>query len=367
MALLLTRCFRQSALHQMALRSAWACTSDPLLYNIDLVAQRWVINYFKRSYLLAKNSSFSRSIIILLLHRPHVFSLTNHFPLSLYCQDRKYVSQSPTTCQQASTSETKTQQRESTVNKKEAEKFAKLAAHWWDLQGPLRPLHQLNPTRCQFIKTSLCDNYGLDPTSPAPLKGLKLLDVGCGGGILSEALARMGAHVHGIDVNEEGIDAAKAHAALDRLLQDPQRLKYSTIQVEEIAKLEKEKFDAVIASEVIEHVASVPAFCTALIQATAPGGAILVSTLNRTVRAYALAVVAAEQVLKWAPPGTHEWSKFLSPEELVLAMEEAGEREGKSVTLEQVSGMIFDPLKGQWGLGRDVGINYIAFFRKEAG
>jgi polyprenyldihydroxybenzoate methyltransferase / 3-demethylubiquinol 3-O-methyltransferase len=253
------------------------------------------------------------------------------------------------------------------VNAKEAKKFADLASHWWDLQGPLRPLHQLNPTRCSFIKTSLCDNYGLDPTSATPLTGLKLLDVGCGGGILSEALARMGADVHGIDVNSEGIAAAQAHAALDPTIEPGTRLKYSTTKAEDIVLIEKESFDAVIASEVIEHVASVPAFCTALIQATAPGGAILISTLNRTVRAYALAVVAAEHVLRWAPPGTHEWSKFISPEELVLAMEEAGEREGKSVTLEQVSGMMFDPLKGQWGLGRDVGINYIAFFRKAAG
>jgi polyprenyldihydroxybenzoate methyltransferase/3-demethylubiquinol 3-O-methyltransferase len=177
----------------------------------------------------------------------------------------------------------------------------------------------------------------------------------------------MGGHVHGIDVNYEGIAAAQVHAALDPSLEYPERLKYSTTKVEDIAITEQESFDAVIASEVIEHVASVPAFCTALIQATAPSGAIVISTLNRTVRAYALAVVAAEQVLQWAPPGTHEWSKFVTPEELVLAMEEAGERQGKTVKLEQVSGMIFDPLKGQWGLGRDVGINYLAFFRKAAG
>ncbi|KAG7670169.1 putative Ubiquinone biosynthesis O-methyltransferase, mitochondrial [Nannochloris sp. 'desiccata'] len=299
----------------MALRSAWPYTSDYLFNSFEILTQRF------------------------------------------------YASQSSAQKEDTST----TQQTASTVNAKEAQKFAKLAAHWWDLQGPLRPLHQLNPTRCSFIRTSLCDNYGLDPTSLTPLSGLKLLDVGCGGGILSEALARMGAHVHGIDVNPEGIAAAQAHAALGPSFDHPGRLQYSTTKVEDIVKTEKERFDAVIASEVIEHVASVPAFCTALIQATAPGGAIVISTLNRTIRAYALAVVAAEQVLQWAPPGTHEWSKFLTPEELVLAMEEAGEREGKSVSLEQVSGMVFDPLKGQWGLGRDVGINYIAFFRKAAG
>lgn len=286
-------------------------------------------------------------------------------PISLpsFKNGRNHASQSLSSQQESSS----TRHTESTVNAEEAQKFAELAGHWWDLKGPLRPLHQLNPTRCNFIRTSICDNYGLDPTSPTPLSGIKLLDVGCGGGILSEALARMGAHVHGIDINSEGIAAAQAHAALDPSIDQPERLQYSTTKVEDIVKTQKESFDAVIASEVIEHVASVPAFCSALIQATAPGGAIVISTLNRTVRAYALAIVAAEQVLRWAPPGTHEWSKFITPDELVLAMEEAGEREGKSVGLEQISGMIFDPLKGQWGLGRDVGVNYIAFFRKAAG
>lgn len=178
---------------------------------------------------------------------------------------------------------------------------------------------------------------------------------------MSEALARMGAEVEGIDVNEEGIAAASAHAALDHSLIG--KIEYSTTTVESIAASGRQ-YDAVIASEVIEHVASVPAFCTALVKATKPGGAVVISTLNRTVRAYVLAVVAAEQFLKWAPPGTHEWDKFLTPEELILAMEDAGNTQKAEVVLEQAAGMIFDPLRGEWGLGRDLGINYIAYFKK---
>ena len=188
-----------------------------------------------------------------------------------------------------------------------------------------------------------------------------MLDVGCGGGILSEALARMGAEVQGIDVNDEGIAAASTHAALDHSLIG--KIEYTNATVESIAASGRQ-YDAVIASEVIEHVASVPAFCTALVQATKPGGAIVISTLNRTVKAFALAVVAAEQILRWAPPGTHEWDKFLTPEEIVLAMEDVGKVQDVEVALEHIAGMIFDPLRGEWGLGRDLGINYIAYFKK---
>lgn len=253
--------------------------------------------------------------------------------------------------------------QESTVNAREAQKFAKLAGEWWDPAGAFRALHQLNPTRCAFIRASLCYHYGLDPAALAPLAGLRLLDVGCGGGILAEGLARLGAEVHGIDVNEAGIDAAEAHAALDPALAGRLRYSAGTVEVEAAAG---RRYDAVVASEVIEHVASVPAFCSALVGATAPGGAFILSTLNRTARAWALAVVAAERVLGWAPPGTHEWSKFLTPEEMVLALEEAGERSGGgggAVALEQIAGMVFDPIQGRWGLGRDLGINYIAYFR----
>lgn len=246
----------------------------------------------------------------------------------------------------------------SSVDEREAGKFARLADRWWDPLGPFRPLHQLNPVRCRFIRAALCDNFRLDAASAAPLAGLRILDVGCGGGLLGEALARMGADVEGIDVNQEGLAAAAAHAALDPQLET--RLRYRMATVEDIVAAGGAAYDAVIASEVIEHVASVPEFCAALVDATAPGGAVVVSTMSRTLRSYALAIVAAERVLGWVPPGTHEWSKFLNPEEVAMAVEAGG-----GAALRQVAGMVFDPFSGRWALGRDTGVNYIAYFQKQ--
>jgi polyprenyldihydroxybenzoate methyltransferase / 3-demethylubiquinol 3-O-methyltransferase len=241
-----------------------------------------------------------------------------------------------------------------TVNPKETKKFAALSHQWWDPNGPFRPLHQLNPTRCRFIRTALIDKFDLDPHSPQPLNGLRILDVGCGGGILSESLARMGAHVQGIDATAEGPEVAAAHAATDPQLES--RLQYRTTTVEDVVSM-GETYDAVIASEVIEHVASVPDFCNALVGASVPGGSVILSTINRTARAYALAIVAAERVLRLVPPGTHEWSKFVTPAELTLAMRDAG-----SGPAERAAGMQFDIVRGKWDLSRDIGINYIMSF-----
>ena len=282
---------------------------------------------------------------------PSLHSLCDH--LHRHQQQRPYASSGPT------------------VNKKEAQKFAKLADQWWSPSGPLRPLHHLNPTRCRFIRDSLCDHFNISEQQQQhkPLTNINVLDVGCGGGILSESLARLGASVHGIDVNPEGIAVAQEHAKLDPRIEG--NVRYSTATVESIT----EQYDAVIASEVIEHVESVPHFCAALVQATKPGGAIVISTLNRTTKAWALAVVAAESVLRWAPPGTHEWSKFITPEELVLAMGSSGGDNDSptntngtnqhQVSLEEIAGMVFDPLAGEWRLGRDLGVNYICYFSKK--
>lgn len=258
----------------------------------------------------------------------------------------------------------------STVNQAESEKFAKLADHWWDPKGPFRTLHQMHPTRCQFIKTTLCNHFNRDPALSSPLQGLRILDVGCGGGLLSEAIAQMGATVLGIDVSDEGIAAAAAHASLS-----PNNLSslitYHKSSVEELSQKEPESFDAVIASEVIEHVQSLNTFATALTKLTVPGGGVIVSTINRTPRAYALAIVAAEQVLQWVPKGTHDWDKFITPEELVLLLEHChtkegeGEEENGRLRVEHVSGMIYNPLKGTWYLDGDVGVNYVAFFVKD--
>jgi 2-polyprenyl-6-hydroxyphenyl methylase/3-demethylubiquinone-9 3-methyltransferase len=246
-----------------------------------------------------------------------------------------------------------------TVSAAEAAKFAALGAHWWDPAGPFRALHQLNPTRVAFIRAALCDLLALDAAAPAPLAGVRLLDVGCGGGLLAEALARLGAEVDGIDVSEEGPAAAAAHAALDPGLAG--RLRYRVARVEDEAAAGA-RYDAVVASEVVEHVASVSAFCAAAAACARPGGALVLSTLARSPRAYALAVVAAERVLGWAPPGTHEWRKFVDPEELVLAVEAGG-----GAALRLAAGMTFDPLADRWRLSRDLGINYLMAFQRSGG
>ncbi|KAL4853457.1 Ubiquinone biosynthesis O-methyltransferase [Chlorella vulgaris] len=254
----------------------------------------------------------------------------------------------------------------STVNQQEAAKFAALAGEWWDPAGPFAPLHAMNPVRCRFLRTALCSAFGRDPTQPGPLAGLSLLDVGCGGGLLAESLARMGAHVTGIDVNQGGIATATAHAALDPDLHA--RLTYRTASAEQLVAA-GECFDAVVASEVIEHVASIPAFCSALAALARPGGGVAISTLNRTPRSYLAAVLVAEHVLRWVPPGTHDWQRFVTPEELAAQMEEStsGGGGGAPLRLQLLSGMQYNPVTGAWSLGRDTAINYIAWFGKPPG
>lgn len=229
----------------------------------------------------------------------------------------------------------------------------------------MRPLHQLNPTRCEFIRDALCDHFGssvgVDGRVGAyPLKGLKLLDVGCGGGLLSEALARMGAEVHGIDVNDQLIEVARSHGNLDPQL--AQRLTYEMVPLEKVAQDTPGKYDVVIASEVIEHVESIDTFCKSLVNATKSGGGIVISTLARTLGAYLGGIVAAERILGWVPTGTHSWEKFINPEELVLVMKEAGR--GETVELDQIAGVSYNLSNGAWQLSRDLGINYISYFRK---
>lgn len=245
---------------------------------------------------------------------------------------------------------------QSTVNASEAKKFADLAAHWWDLQGPFKPLHQMNPTRCKFIRESLIDHFQLDNSTITPLSSLKILDVGCGGGLLSESLGRMGACVLGIDVNEDGLRVARAHTTADSALSS--RIEYKLSTVEKLVEEKPGWYDAVIASEVIEHVDDMEKFCQSLAALAKPGGAVIVSTLNRTLRSYLLAIVAAEKVLKWTPEGTHDWSNFVTPEELTALLRHS------NMHVEQMAGMVFNPLLGVWDLHSDTGVNYIALFGK---
>ncbi|XP_057996672.1 ubiquinone biosynthesis O-methyltransferase, mitochondrial isoform X1 [Hevea brasiliensis] len=261
----------------------------------------------------------------------------------------------------------------------ELAKFSAIADSWWDSVGPFKPLHAMNPTRLAFLRSTLCRHFRKDPHVARPFEGLKIVDVGCGGGILSEPLARMGATVTGIDALEKNINIARLHAGLDPVtstieyccttaggcwhpLVNESQLSIHVVQCSSFVpqKLVKEQkmFDAVIALEVIEHVADPTEFCKSLSALTHPGGATVISTINRSMRSYATAIVAAEYLLHWLPIGTHQWSSFLTPEELVLILQRA------SINVKEMAGFVYNPLTGRWSLSDDISVNFIAFGTK---
>ncbi|XP_044484260.1 ubiquinone biosynthesis O-methyltransferase, mitochondrial [Mangifera indica] len=242
----------------------------------------------------------------------------------------------------------------SSLNHLELAKFSAIANTWWDSQGPFKPLHAMNPTRLAFIRSTLCRHFRKDPYSARPFEGLSIVDVGCGGGILSEPLARMGATVTGIDAVEKNIKIARVHADLDP---ETSTIDYCWTTAEKLVE-EQRKFDAVIALEVIEHVADPAEFCKSLASLTVPNGATVISTINRSVRAFTAAIVAAEYILRWLPRGTHQWSSFLTPEELVLILERA------SIDVKEMAGFEYNPLAGKWSLSDDISVNFIAFGTK---
>ncbi|KAK3184704.1 hypothetical protein Dsin_031990 [Dipteronia sinensis] len=224
----------------------------------------------------------------------------------------------------------------------------------WDSEGPFKPLHVMNPTRLAFIRSTLCRHFGKDPNCAKPFEGLNIVDVGCGGGILSEPLARMGATVTGVDAVDKNIKIACLHAGSDP---ETSTIEYCCTTAEKLVE-EQRRFDAVIALEVIEHVADPAEFCKSLAALTVEGGANVISTINRSMRAYATAIVAAEYILRWLPKGTHEWSSFLTPEELVLILQRS------SIDVKEMAGFVYNPLTGRWSLSDDIGVNFIAFGTK---
>ncbi|KAF6255179.1 S-adenosyl-L-methionine-dependent methyltransferase [Scenedesmus sp. NREL 46B-D3] len=261
----------------------------------------------------------------------------------------------------SSSSSSGRQRPHSSLDKKEAAKFAALADKWWDTTGgPFAPLHALNTARVAFLRSGLCGLRGLQQqqAQAQPLRGLAVLDVGCGGGLLSEPVARLGAQVHGIDVSDEGVAAAAAHAAGDPLLSDRVRYQRTTLEALLATPGAAGSYDVVMASEVIEHVKQPGQFLADLAAAAAPGGHVFITTLNRTPAAYSLAIVAAEYLLRFVPPGTHDWHKFITPQELGMMAADAGLR------LELVAGMSLQPDSGQFSLGQDTSINYAALLSK---
>lgn len=238
------------------------------------------------------------------------------------------------------------------VDPAEVARFGALAARWWDADGEFRPLHQLGPARLRFIRSAISEALGLSGTGLKPLKGLRLLDIGSGGGLVSEPLARLGAQVTGIDLAEDSVAAAKAHAEAGGLTID-----YRVQSIEALTD-SGERFDAVVCLEVVEHVPDPGAFLNTAARTLEPGGIMVTSTLSRTLKSYALAILGAEYFLRWVPRGTHQWDRFLTPEELTGHLEAAG------LTPFKTSGLVYDPLSGRWSLSDDMDVNYLIGARK---
>ena len=239
------------------------------------------------------------------------------------------------------------------VDVDEVARFAALAERWWEAEGPLKPLHALNPTRIAFVRDRLAARLGRDALGERPLDGVRLLDIGCGGGLLSEPMARLGARVVGIDAARENVRVATDHAREGGLDID-----YRHATAEALAAA-GERFDAVLNMEVVEHVADVDAFLAASCALVGPGGALFAATLNRTLQSFALAIVGAEYVLRWLAPGTHDWRKFVRPAELARGLRRGG------LTVIEISGVRYGPISGSWSLATDLSVNYMAFAVRE--
>ena len=237
-----------------------------------------------------------------------------------------------------------------TINKKEIEKFSRIAEEWWNPDGKFKPLHKFNPIRISYIKDNIIESFKITKNK-TPLKNIKILDVGCGGGLLSEPMCRLGAEVTGIDASEKNISVAKLHAKQNDL-----KIKYICTSPE---KLKTDyKFDIILNMEIIEHVEDVSLFLKSCSNLLKKRGVMFVATLNKTLKSYAFAIIGAEYILRWLPIGTHEWEKFVKPEDLISILK------NYNFKVDKLDGMKFNLLKDQWTLSSDKSINYIGKFIK---
>lgn len=244
---------------------------------------------------------------------------------------------------------------QTTIDPTEVAKFQAMADEWWDPNGKFKPLHHLNPTRLDYIVDQLAAEFGRDPKTPKPFAGLRLLDIGCGGGLLSEPMARLGFEVVGADAAAGNIPVAKLHAEQSGL-----KIDYRHITAEELVD-EGEQFDAVLNMEVVEHVADPLAYLTACQHLLKPRGIMICSTINRNPKSYLMAIIGAEYIMRWLPKGTHEWDKFITPDELVDLL--------KAAELNPVDkkGFVFNPLTWSWSISdRDLSVNYVTASVKSA-
>ena len=237
-----------------------------------------------------------------------------------------------------------------TVNKKEIEKFSKMAEEWWDVEGKFKPLHKFNPIRIKYIKESVIENFKLQQSEKYPLKGINLLDIGCGGGLLSEPMCRLGANVTGIDASDKNIEIAKIHAKKNNL-----NINYICTSPE---KIEKKNFDVILNMEIVEHVENINLFLESSSNLLKKNGLMFVATINKTLKSYLFAIVGAEYILRWLPIGTHEWEKFVKPENLKNILSKF------NMKMIKTDGVKFNPLFDKWSLSKDTSINYISKFTK---
>ncbi len=236
------------------------------------------------------------------------------------------------------------------VNKKEIDKFSKMADEWWDPEGKFKPLHKFNPTRIKYLKENIVLNFKLKNKSK-PLSGIKILDIGCGGGLLSEPMSRMGANVTGIDASDKNIKIAKVHSKKNKL-----KINYLCSSPEKL-KIGK-KFDVILNMEIVEHVKDIDFFLKSCSKLLKKNGLMFVATINKTLKSYVFAIVGAEYVLRWLPIGTHEWEKFVKPEDLKKILMKY------NLSLNKLEGMNFNIIKDEWSISRDLSVNYIAKFIK---
>ena len=240
--------------------------------------------------------------------------------------------------------------KKDTINKKEIDKFSKLADEWWDPEGKFKPLHNFNPVRLRFIKDTITKKFGIK-SQKFPLKDIKILDIGCGGGLLSEPLSRLGATVTGIDASDRNIKVAKMHLQKSKL-----NIDYYCSSPEKFDA--KSKFDVVLNMEIVEHVDNVDFFLLKSSELLKKNGLMFIATLNKTLKSYIFAIIGAEYILKWLPIGTHDWNKFLEPDDLINICKK------NSLNLDNLIGVKFDILKNEWTISKDSSVNYLAQFSK---
>ncbi len=241
----------------------------------------------------------------------------------------------------------------STINQDEVAQFASIAKEWWDPNGKFRPLHKINPIRLSYIRENIIEHFSVDGKMAKPFLDIEMIDIGCGGGLLCEPMARLGAKITGIDASKRNIQIAKAHAKSSNL-----KINYQASTAEDLAKAGKQ-YDVVLNMEVVEHVNNVPLYLKSCAKLVKPGGLMFISTINRTAKAFALAIIGAEYILNWLPKGTHSYDKFLTPKEISTMLE----RENMKII--DRCGVVYSPLKDQWRQSRDMSVNYMLLGTKK--